>query len=215
MKNPIALLIIAKNRSAHLVRERKRLKTLEETIAIVRKEHEKSIARKMPHYERIHNVGLYVLLLEYDLAMLRSDALFAIRPWKKNFIARQMASQIYEASHDIPELLGKDFRESLKTLPLRQEELDSFNKTTKLFNEFKIKNRIFLNEVRNFVSSHRDKSANKQLEVLDKIDLIGVLKIAGDFYVPMRGLVSFITKVTAMLGNWNVILKHLPVDVEE
>lgn len=214
-KNPLALIVIPWNRARHIIRERKRLKVLDETISNVRKEYERAIANKMPHYERIYNVGLYVLLLEYDIAMLRNDALFAIGPWKKHFVARQLASLLYEASQDMPELLGKEFRASLKTLPLSDEEWENFRKITKRFNDFKLKNRIILNEIRNFVSAHRDKSAANQFKVLEKIDLLSLLKISGDFYVPMRELIPFMIKITLILGDWNVLLKHMPSKAHE
>ncbi len=208
--NPLRIIVISLNRLRHVIRERKRLKILDETIANVRKEYERAIANEMPHYERIYNVGLYVLLLEYDIAMLKNDALFAIRPWKKHFVARQLASLLYEASQDMPELLGKEFRVSLKTLPLSDEDWENFKKITKRFNEFKIQNRVILNEIRNFVSAHRDKSATNQFRVLEKIDLLSVLNISGDFYVPMRELIPFMIKITLILGDWNVLLKHMP-----
>lgn len=213
--NPFALAIITWNRARHVIRERKRLEILDETIATIRREYERSIANGTQHYERIYNVSLYVLFFEYDMAMLKNDALFAIRPWRKHFVARQIAVLLYEASQDIPELLGKEFRTTLKTLPLSDEDWKVFNKTTKIFNEFKINNRVFLNEIRNFVSAHRDKSAIKQMNVLEKIDLLSLLKISGDFYVPMRELIPLMVKITTILGDWNVLLKHLPSEVYE
>lgn len=207
--NPLSLAIIIRNRIRHVLQERKRLKTLEETIANVRFAHEKAITLSMPIHERIHNVSLYVLNIEHDISILRNDALFAVRPWKKNFIARQIAALIYEASQDIPELLGKDFRATLDSLSLSDEDWKIFNQITKRFSDFKASHRIVLKEVRNFVSSHRDKSAINQFKVLDKIDLLEMLRVAGDFYIPVRELASFMIKITLLLGEKRFLLRAL------
>jgi hypothetical protein len=145
--NRIALPIVVWNRTRHLIAERKRIAVLEETIKSVRVGYEKAKTNEMPHFQRIYNAGLYVLVFEYDIAILKNDALFAIRSWKKNFVARQLAALLYEAAHDLPELLGKEFRKSLKTLPLSDVEWECFNRITKLINRFKNEHRDLLNEL--------------------------------------------------------------------
>jgi hypothetical protein len=164
----------------------------------------------MPHFQRIYNAGLYVLVFEYDIAILKNDALFAIRAWKKNFVARQLAVILYEVAHDLPELLGKDFRVSLKTLPLTDADWETFNGIMKLINKFKTEHRDLLNELRNFVGAHRDKDAGKQLEIIEKVDLLKMLELSGQFYVAVRELVPFLTKLTLSLADWRLILKHMP-----
>ena len=208
--NPIALPIIAWNRGLHLVRERKRIAVLEDTIKAVRGGYERAKKNEMPHFQRIHNAGLYVLLIEYDMAILKNDALFALRNWKKNFVARQFAVLLYEAADDLPELLGKEFRESLKTLPLSDAEWACFNGIMKKINKFKQEHRGLLNELRNFVGAHRDQDAGKQLEIIEKVDLLKLMEISGQFYEAFRELMPFLARITLLLGDWKVILKHMP-----
>lgn len=95
--NPFALPIIAWNRISHLIREKKLIAVLEGAIRIVRSRYDRAKKNGMPHFQRVYNAGLYVLVFEYDIAILKNDALFAIRAWKKNFVARQLAVILYEA----------------------------------------------------------------------------------------------------------------------
>lgn len=164
----------------------------------------------MPHFKRVYNVGLYILVFEYDISILKNDALFATSAWKKNFVARQFAIILYEAAHDLPELLGKDFRASLKTFPLTDSDWEAFNRTMKLVSKFKNEHRDLLNELRNYVGAHRDKDAGSQLDIIEKVDLLKMMELSGQFYDAMRELVPFLTKLTLSLGDWRVILKHMP-----
>ena len=208
--NPFVLPIIAFNRILHLIREKKRIAVLENAIKSVQSEYDRAKKNDMPHFQRIYNAGLYVLIFEYDIAILKNDALFAIRRWKKNFVARQLAVILYEASDDLPQLLGKEFRNSLKTLQLSEAEWETFNGIMKLISKFKNEHRDLLNELRNFVGAHRDKDAGKQLEIIEKVDLFKMLELSGQFYEAMRELVQFLTKLISSLADWQVVLKHIP-----
>jgi len=208
--NPIALPIIVYNRARHLIRERKHIAALERTIRTVRTEYDRAKKNEMPHFQRIHNAGLYVLVFEYDITILKNDALFALRKWKKAFVARQLAVLLYEAAHDLPELLGKEFRESLKTLPVSEAEWKCLNGITKQISSFRSEHRHLLNGLRNFVGAHRDKDAAKQLEIIESIDLLTMMKLAGQLYEALGELVPFLARITLLLADWKVILKHTP-----
>ncbi len=192
------------------MRERKRISVLESTIKSVRVGYDRAKKYEMHYFERIYNASLYVLLFEYDIAILKNDALFATSNWKKNFVARQFAVILYEAAHDLPEILGKDFRETLKTLPLSDNELECLNRVTKQINRFKNEHHEVLSKLRNFVCAHRDKDAGKQLEIIENVNLLNMMELSGQFYEALRELVPFLVTITLTLGNWNVILRHMP-----
>lgn len=205
----LALPIIVWNRLSHLVRERKRISAIEGAIKSIRREYDRAKKNRMPHFQRVYNVGLYILVFEYDFSILKNDALFAVRPWKKNFVARQFAVLLYEASHDLPELLGKEFRESLRTLPLTDSDWANLNAILKRINEFKKEHHSQLNTLRNYVGAHRDKDAGKQLEIIDNVNLLDMADLAVQFYAAMSGLVPLLTKITLSLGDLKVIFKHM------
>ncbi len=194
----------------HLIREKKRIAVLESTIKSVRVSYDKAKKNEMHHFERIYNASLYVLVFEYDMAILKNDALFATSKWKKNFVARQFAVILYEAAHDLPEILGKEYRETLKTLSLSDAELECLNRVTKNINRFKKEHHEVLSKLRNFVSAHRDKDAGKQLEIIENVNLLNMLELSGQFYEALRELVPFLVRITLTLGDWRVVLEHMP-----
>ena len=204
--------VIVVNRIIHLVKEPKRIRKLEKTIEVIRREHNKAHDRGMVHYRNVYNVGLYVLILEHDITVLKHDALFSIWEWRKKYVARQLSVLLYEASHDLPALLGKNFRGSLKTLPISEDDLSEFNSITKSLDKFKRNNHVLLNKLRNYAGAHRDNDAEKQLEVIDSISLLQIMELSGNFYEVLRVLLPFLIKLTYMLGNWKVIMKHMPFE---
>ena len=202
------------NRIIHLLKEPKRIKELEKTIIVIRREYERAVEMNMPHYRNIYNVGLYVLVLEHDITVLKHDALFAVWEWKKKYIARQFAVLLYEASHDLPTILGKNFRASLGTLPNTEDELNKLNSLTKSLSQFKKDNRAMLNELRNYAGAHRDNDAGKQLQVIEKVNLLQMMELAANFYETIRELIPMLSRLTVKLGDPNVLLKHVAANIK-
>lgn len=211
--NLLSFFIVPYNRIKHLILESKRIKQLEKTIATIRAQNKNAKDKKMEHYRRIYNVSLYLLIFEYDIAILRNDALFSVRKWKKGFVARQMAILLYEASQDIPILLGKELRESLGEIGLTKDELTEFNTVTKALNIFKNEHQDILKKLRNFAGAHRDKDAAMQLEIIEEVDILDVMELAGNFYEVIRKLVPFMIKMIQKMGGWRVLIKRntLPI----
>lgn len=192
-----------------IVLERKRFTALEHAIATVKNSYDSADKKGMEHYTCIYNAALFTLLLEQDFAILKNDALMSVSNLRKNFVARQMAVFLYEASQDLPSVLGKDFRASLIKVGLKEDGFAELNAVTKTLNNFKTKHSDFLQEIRNYAGAHRDHDALRQIEIIEKIDLMQLMTIAGDYYVPIRDLFPFFTKVITNMKNWKVILDNL------
>ena len=207
--NPLSIVVIPYNRIRHLVAEPKGVRERERAIETVRENHKYAKNKRMEHYERIYNVGLYVLILDYDFFILKNDALFSVRRWKKKFVARQMAVQLYEASQDLPRLLGKEFRVSLCEIGVSENELEELNSISKRLNMFKDDRRVLLQKIRNCTSAHREKDAALQLQVIEEIELLGIMELAGDFYQPLRDLVEYTTKIVLKMGELKVMIRHI------
>lgn len=209
--NPLSLLIVPYNRVRHLIKETKHIEELEKTIATIREQHKNSKEKGMEHYERVYNASLYVLILEYDITILKNDALFSIRKWKKSFVARQIAMLLYEASNDLPSILGKEFRKSLNEIRVTDEELKKFNSVTKAINKFKNDHRNILQKLRNYVGAHRDNNAATQLQIIEEVDLLEIMDLAGNFYTSIRDLMPLMTGVILKMGDWRIIARHIKV----
>ena len=100
-------------------------------------------------------------------------------------------------------------RESLKTLPLSDAEWERFNGIMKKINKFKQEHHGLLNELRNYVGAHRDQDAGKQLEIIEKVDLLKLMEVSGQFYEAFKELVPFLIRTTLLLSDRKVILKHM------
>ncbi len=209
---PLSLVVVPYNRIKHLVRERKRLIQLESTIKTIRTQHASAGQRGLKKFQCIHNIGLYLLVFEYDMAILKNDALFSIRPWKKSFVARQIAVLLYEASQDIPHLLGKDFRASLEAIEIDKKEWAQFNALNKQFHAFGEKHRKTLKKLRNYVGAHRDNDAALQLSIIEDVDLLEVMELAGDLYEVIRKFMPFLVVIVNRMGDWQVALKNMNFD---
>ena len=148
--------------------------------------------------------------LKETCAILKNEAMFSTPGWKQNFTARQLAILLYETSHDIVAILGKEFRDSLDSISADPEMGTRLNAISKQFNSFKNENQELLHTLRNFVGAHRDRDAEKQLEIIEKVDLLQVLKLAERFYLPIRELVGFLTDMMLGMANWRVLIKNIP-----
>lgn len=191
-------------------REKARVLQLQKTIEAIRRAHQQASDANLEHFTRLRNVSLFILVMEYDLSVLsqyyvKTNTIY----WENKFFARQVAAFLYEASEDIPQLLGKEFKASLKTIPLWDEAEKELTKISKELNRFKITHREMLHEIRNFVLAHRDHNALKQMEIIDNLNPDKIYALLGDFYDIMNPLVLFMIRIERGMGNKSVILHHL------
>ena len=202
--------LCSRNRRSALAAERKRLPALESAIATIKRELLRARELALLDAERVHNVGLYILLMDRDFAVLKVEMVSTFEEWKLTFTARQVAMLIYEACDDLSSLLGKDFRQSLGALGLTAEKTEQLNKITKRLNQFKHANHRFLyDEVRNLTAAHRVKDSIQFIEALDKLDPIKVFRLGGEFFGIVEDLVAFLVRTTELMGRADVVLKQL------
>ena len=191
-------------------REKVKIPELQGTIDVIKREYKRARDANLEHYVRFYNVSLFILIMDYDMSVLSQHYIRAYtRDWERKFIARQMAVLLYEISKDIPEILAKEFRASLKTLPLWDEAEKEINQISKNLNQFKVSHGKMLGELRNIVTAHRYHDAAKQMEIIDNLNSDSIYKLVGDFYDCAKPLLPFMTRITRILGNPSVIVDHL------
>lgn len=190
-------------------RERKRRKQILSTMNTVQENYQKSKKNRFEHFERVYDVSLYILTFEYDILFLKQSILFCVNDWKKKLYARLLAIQLYEASMDFPKILGRDFRKSLSCIGILDDEMEKLNLIMKKINRFKIKNKDILSDIRNYVGAHRDNRGIKQLEIIEEIDPLEIMKVTAELYQFIKPLISFIIYVTKKMGSFEVILRNM------
>lgn len=187
-------------------RERRRLRELAKTFLSIKRLYDQSEELGLENVKKVHNVGLYILILDRDLTTLSWDMMHANDSWRMNFISRQMAVFLYEAAEDLPQMLGHEYREVLRSLGVNDEMFQQLNQISKTLSSYRSKNEKFLKKIRVFVGAHRDHRAGEQLRILESIKPLELYALVGDFYEPLNELVRFQTRLTILVGDRKVLL---------
>lgn len=158
-------------------------------------------------FRQVSNLCLYVLLLDDDLSQLMTDMVCAIGAKRKNFVARQLATLFYEASFDLTELIGKDYRNALSEAQVPDAWIDELNDVSKKLNAFKTNHRQFLGAIRNVVAAHREKDAITQYELMAGISPLDIARLGPKLQEPINQLVALQMK---LLEHWQKLEVAVP-----
>ena len=206
----VVFIVVTRNRFRTWRRERKRLLVLDRTIDIIRSEQSKAQAQELIHRSRVYNVALYVLLIDRDLSILKTLMVSSFDPWLLRFASRQIALTLYEACDDLTTVLGKDFRDSLAAIELKEIDIKDFNTVCKRLNAFKNEHHQFLyHDIRNAVTAHRMQDSLKFLQAIEAIDPLRVFRLGGDFYEIIGLLLAFVTKSLLHMSQLPIALKEI------
>lgn len=206
---PIAYLTL-RNRWRSWLRERRRLRVLDETIQTLRQQQQKCRDLGLLDIERVYNVALYLLLIDRDGASIRGEMVSGFDVKRLRLAARQQALLIYEACDDLTQMLGKTFRHSLAQLGLRETSLQKFNSILKQLHTFKRVNHSFLyNDIRNIGAGHRAKDALEFLRRTEAINPLDVFKLGGEFFDIVRLVLDFLLETMVYCGQPANIMRQL------
>lgn len=170
----------------------------------------KARERGTDHAARILNVGLFVLLMDRDFAVLKVDMVSTFEKWRLRFTARQVALLLYEACDDLTTMLGKEFRDSLVFLQVSESEMKELNEISSRLGKFKSANHEFLyKEVRNLVAGHREHDSLLFSETVEKLDPLRVFQLGAEFYEIVHLLTDFLLKAMARTGQPQNVFKQL------
>ena len=116
---------------------------------------------------------------------------------------------LHEAAEDLPQLLGKEYRQWLKELELGEAWFEALNSIGKKLSAFRKAHGDFLHDVRNYVGAHRHHDAITQLDTMDRFKAIEVYRLAGELSEPVRDMVAFYTRLLQYMHNPVVMLCHV------
>lgn len=166
----------------------------------VQKQMEKAREAGFSSFAGVHNVSLYLLLLDQDLQDYVLQFTKANGHGQRVFAARGLAVLLYEAAEDIPELFGKQYRALLSKFSVPDDIMALLNDGVGRVNAFKKQNADALKKIRSYVGAHRDKDAAKQIEVLAAIEPFAVFSMAPALTVGLSKLLETQTQITAYFG---------------
>lgn len=214
LSNSIEWIIFIPMRIRTRIRSHHKYKVRQNALVTIRKTLEKAINLNVDNHRIIFNVALYLMLLDQDLADFTDDIINATGNRKRVFIAKHEAILLYEASEDITQLLGKEFRQALGELCIPEAQLQKLNASSAKLNQFWKKNREYLKSIRNNLSAHRTDNALEYIKALEKLEPLAVMRVAvelSDCINPLANILSGIALSTSgiqsMLHDWLISSK--------
>lgn len=169
-----------------------RYNVLESNIKLTEKIKRLAKEKKSNENVIIWNIFGFLNILEYDLTSVGYNLAFENKPWQKVYYARQVTLVMYEAFNDLPEVLGKYYKQIFDGIEKAKPYLETLKGYKKDFELLKNTNFEYLQEIRMNVSAHRDQDIDRQLEVIRTIDPYRVIKIMFDFEKILRKITDHI-----------------------
>ena len=159
--------------------------------------------------QTVFNVGLFVLLLDQDLADFTDDMVGAIGDRRRRFVAKHEAVLLYEAAEDLPQLLGREFREATAALGASSDQRQRLNDASAGLNQFWREHREFLGDIRKALAAHREHDALQYVEKLDALGPLEVMRLAAEFSGHLGQLVAVLTDVAGLTAGMPALLKDM------
>lgn len=191
VKETILQVFLTRARLRHRWENRRKHAVTEDLKKTLRHRCEEAAAHNLLAHKGVYNVGLFIAVVDQDMSTYNECLLFARSEWHRNFHARGLALLLFEAADDLPQLLGKDFRQWLLEMELGQSWVAHLNSITKKISLFRKSNDSILNTIRNHVIAHRTHDAVMQMDLMRQLSALEIWRMAADFTHILKELVSF------------------------
>jgi hypothetical protein len=175
LKHGIERVVLLPARVRHRARARRKHAARVEAMSTVRRTLEGASKLKSENVKTVFNVGMFVLLLDQDLAHFSDDLITAIGNRRRAFVAKHEAVLLHEAADDLPQLLGRKFRDAVGAVGASDTQIAQLNAVTSDLNRFWREHREFLGKVRNTLGAHRDHDALTYSQGLDDLKPLEVM----------------------------------------
>lgn len=202
-------LVLFPVRSRHWWRARKKHQARAAAIAATKKTLANARSVKAGASQTVFNVGLYLLLLDQDLAEFTDDMVSAVGVGRRRFVAKYEAVLLFEAAEDLPQLLGKTFRDAARELGASTEQLQKLNGASSSLHQFWDNHREFLGDVRTALAAHREHNALLYAEKLEALDPLQVMRLAADFSSHLERLIGVLVELAGLTVGVRAILDDM------
>jgi hypothetical protein len=159
--------------------------------------------------QTVFNVGLYLLLLDQDLADFTDDMVSAIGDRRRRFVAKHEAVLLYEAAEDLPQLLGREFRDAVKALGASADHQERLKEASAGLNRFWREHREFLGDIRKALAAHREHDALLYVEKLSSLKPLEVMRLAAEFSSHLERLIAVLIDLAALTTGIPSILQDM------
>lgn len=196
-------------RVRHWLRARKKHRVRTEAIAITVKTLGNAKRVNAGATRTVFNVGLYLLLIDQDLADFTDDMVNAVGVRRRRFVAKHEAVLLFEAAEDLPQLLGKSFRNAAGQLGASPEQLQRLNAASSSMHGFWDTHREFLGSIRKALAAHREHDALAYVEKLEALDPLAVMRLAVAFSGHLEGLIGVLVELAGLTVGMRSILDDM------
>lgn len=215
LKNWIERVVAFPFRLRHKFRAREKRRARIEALKTVNKTLDGAAKLDAANIKIVFNVGLYVLLLDQDLAFFTDDLICAIGDRRRASVAKHEAIMLYEAAEDLPQSLGREFRDAVKTLGATPEQLERLNSVSSDLNRFWQKQREFLGTIRNALAAHRDHDALRYAESLEALKPREVMARGAELSPLLDRLIRVLTEMAYLTVGPAAILRDMVVSMKK
>jgi hypothetical protein len=155
----------------------------------------------------LYDAAQFCIMFDADLSVLARDMCCTSDWWQSRLYGRLLAMTMLECVEDIPAVLGKRFREALRTLvsdPLQHQRVSTI---TKSLSEFRKGNEAELRHVRHVAAAHRDHNVDAQLQVIESLNIKKLTALASDLNDLLGGASRVMSEVFIKIDIVREVLK--------
>ncbi len=150
---------------------------------------------------KIVNADQFIELSMNDLTLM-VDSIITPQTGSHQILYVRVAVLILaEMMEDIPELLGKDFREALVQSGCEHALMEEFSPIGRAFGQLRREHETDLKKIRNISIAHREKDAEAQIELMEVIDVSNVVRLATELIKWHTSFFRFTTKLLKSLAT--------------
>ena len=209
LKNGIERIVLLPVRMRHRRRARAKHKARTDALGTVRHTLQRAAQLRAGSATTVFNVGMYLLLLDQDIAYFTDDLVCAIGDRRRAFLAKHEAVLLYEAAEDLPQLLGREFRDAAKALGASADQIARLNVVSSDLNQFWKGHREFLGTIRNALAAHRDHDALGYADALETLKPLEVMSRAAELSQSLEKLVGVISELATLTAGPAAILRDM------
>lgn len=209
VKNWIERIVFLPMRLRHRAQARPKNKARAKALVEVQNTLQKATHLGLGNMKVVFNVGLYLLLLDQDLAEFTNDLVHGNGDRRRAFIAKHEAVLLYEAAEDLPQLMGRNFRNAVSALGVSQEQLGRLNSASSGLSKFRREHQGFLGTIRNVLAAHRDHDALRYIESLELLKPLEVMAVGAELSAQLRRLMDVLIEVALLTSKPINILRDI------
>ena len=205
----VETVILALPRHKLRSKSNKKLKALNSAILTCLDTKAKLAKHSVPEIVCLFDASLFCLLFDADLTVLCRDMSCRSNWWESRLYARLLAMTMLECVEDVPQVLGKSFRNALNKLAPQSQHLTALCTVSKTLSDFRKNHEGRLRPIRQIMAAHRDHDPNLIVSSVTNLDLGALIKLAGDLNDALSKFSEIMSNVISDLDVFKEIFRSM------